>query len=303
MCTNRSCKTLRRTYVRSLGYWSTCCVSHCSVQGFVVAAVEHNDGSAAVTILPETGAHLYEPLTASEKADATLSFRRRNAQLHVRVTETLSSLDSLLRAARGEQAPLDRHLAALLMGRLDAQRVGVFGHSFGAATAVAAAARDTRITAAVLLDAWQLPLTRSILVGAGPVGSAIDPKAASVLHTKPVLALFGDEFSSWKQTTTGFRTLLHHNALHALDRSHQVPAVADAAARASDPATTPHALTSIYTMHQMEHQNFCDLALFGTIPMRWLKSIGAADPSQGLRNINTYVLVLLPSCSPKCFTP
>lgn len=111
------------------------------------AAVEFPDGRVATTSDP-TFCHAVDP--SNPVHDATL--RRL---LDVRVADTRFVLDQLERVDRGanpdaSRAPLPRGLA----GALDTTRVGMFGHSFGGATAAAVLAADARFVAGVNLDGF-----------------------------------------------------------------------------------------------------------------------------------------------------
>ncbi|KAA0177528.1 hypothetical protein FNF27_00698 [Cafeteria roenbergensis] len=70
-------------------------ISEVCSHGFIVLAVEHNDGSAGLSALPARfgNPRPYEPLTAEQAADPRLSYVVRRDQLHVRVREVLTAVD------------------------------------------------------------------------------------------------------------------------------------------------------------------------------------------------------------------
>jgi dienelactone hydrolase len=122
--------------------------------GYMVVAVDHaydaymtifNDGSVADYRSAAQG-----ELTGEE-------FRAfRTPQLATRAADLSFILDEITRRA-GQSEPL--------WMKVDTQRVGVFGHSFGGATSIMLAASDARITASAALDGWMLPLPKAIVNG------------------------------------------------------------------------------------------------------------------------------------------
>jgi dienelactone hydrolase len=95
---------------------------HLASHGFAVAAPDH------------AGNTLFDDLDGDVTPLDTTTLEQRAADVK-------SVLDALLDASRAE-------VPAPLRGRLDAARVGAFGHSFGSVTAGLVAQRDTRVRAA-----------------------------------------------------------------------------------------------------------------------------------------------------------
>lgn len=104
-------------------------------------------------------------------ADGELhAFRAR--QLALRSQELSAALDLLEAIQRGGSLPTNRWrlarpaagspdpVPAALRQRLALDHTVAMGHSFGAATAFYASARDTRIHAAIGMDPWMFPLPR-----------------------------------------------------------------------------------------------------------------------------------------------
>jgi dienelactone hydrolase len=194
-------------------------VSH----GWVVIAPDHADGSAAFTAFPDGFSITYEPSTAKEEADVKGLYRKWHRMLKQRVTETQAAIDLAFSLdgrrtvpgessrASGEGAAADAGaftvygapdkrtddlelLHVMLGGRLDARRLALAGHSFGAATCVATAERETRIRAVLAHDTWMFPL------------SALTVKRG--LSHVPVLSVCGEGFTKWRENAVAVRLLL-----------------------------------------------------------------------------------------------
>ncbi|XP_040193648.1 platelet-activating factor acetylhydrolase 2, cytoplasmic-like [Rana temporaria] len=136
--------------------------------GFLVAAVEHRDGSACATF------HFSE--VSSGDASSTLQefwvpfkklqpgmkeFYLRNYQVHQRASECVKAVRVLQDIDTGRVATniLDPDFnLEFLKGRIDFNRVAIMGHSFGGATALLSLMKDDIFRCAVVLDAWMFPL-------------------------------------------------------------------------------------------------------------------------------------------------
>jgi hypothetical protein len=183
-------------------------VSH----GVVVFAPEHADGSAAFTRVRDGTALPYARLSPAEAKDRTLEHHRRRGQLKARALEVQACVDLAqalaempagqeggappASAARGAPPPPPELVLAraLLGGRLARDGVVCVGHSFGGATAIAAAAKDGRVRAVAALDAWAFPLSA--------------PLVARGVPQAPVLCLQGEGFSKWRENAVALRLLL-----------------------------------------------------------------------------------------------
>uniref|UniRef100_A0A8C5PA99 Platelet-activating factor acetylhydrolase n=1 Tax=Leptobrachium leishanense TaxID=445787 RepID=A0A8C5PA99_9ANUR len=144
--------------------YSTLCTELAS-HGFLVAVVEHRDGSAGATY------HLDSKPGNDNPQEVWVPFRKvepgmkefylRNYQLHQRATECVRAVRVLENINAGISEPniikTDFHLQAL-KGRIDLDRVAIMGHSFGGGSALLSLIKDDIFRCVVALDAWMFPL-------------------------------------------------------------------------------------------------------------------------------------------------
>lgn len=146
-------------------YTSTC--TELASHGYLVAAIEHRDGSACRTYWQDTNGHK----TWMEHRSVPLGSRHydmRNAQVQRRALELIRVLELLRTCDRGQpphdilsqERKDDQFSLKQLADRLDLQNVTLMGHSFGAASALTALAGEggDGFKQAVLLDTWMFPL-------------------------------------------------------------------------------------------------------------------------------------------------
>lgn len=169
------------------GYTSTCTALAAAGDGALVVAVEHADGSAFSTqVTGPDGQPMTVPYTTFAAAASArgLTDERafREAQVDQRVAELTATVAGVAAWAAGEEVvePLGGGGGVDLAGRVDANRVAVVGHSFGAATAFtychvarrAAAAATGRgndgataptVYSCVMHDAWMYTVPNKLL--------------------------------------------------------------------------------------------------------------------------------------------
>lgn len=163
--------------------------------GFIVAAVEHRDGSACATF------HTLEPTADGVPADADradpsgrvwLPLQRRdlddvpyrNAQAAQRADECLEAADTLLLLGQAGGSGVsnrmpgdecgdngDARLLDQFKGRIDEKRIHLMGHSFGGSSALTALskARAGLFRSCTLIDCWMLPVAEQHYSGFPPL--------------------------------------------------------------------------------------------------------------------------------------
>ncbi|NXG69286.1 PAFA2 acetylhydrolase, partial [Baryphthengus martii] len=144
-------------------YSSIC--SEMASWGFVVAALEHRDHSAAATYFctAEAGGEEwipYQPVPQGQK-----EFYFRNKQVHQRAEECVRALRLFEDISSGRSVPNVLHRdfdLSVLKDNVDLTKVAVMGHSFGGVTAVLALVKEPSFRCAVALDAWMFPLENAL---------------------------------------------------------------------------------------------------------------------------------------------
>ncbi|ESP03410.1 hypothetical protein LOTGIDRAFT_237716 [Lottia gigantea] len=178
-------------------YTALCC--ELASQGFVVAAIEHSDGSAsmalrlqqfsqnALTSSPDqlnnndvidgdpenkpqinSRHHLNafnEHWKKFEKIENIFDFDFRNKQVHYRADECSRMLNILTAMNNGEQ--MHNYFGVIfdtsqLRNSLDLSQVSVIGHSFGGSTCLCTLSKDPRFKVGVVIDGWMLPLDEQV---------------------------------------------------------------------------------------------------------------------------------------------
>lgn len=143
--------------------YSTFC-SDLSSHGFIVAAIEHRDGSACMSFSIEKGQNKgpltkwipYQPMQF-EKDDMPL----RQQQLQIRMRECSQTLDLLFKLNGGAEleyiSQSSMNLASF-KGAMDLSSPVIAGHSFGSTTLLRTLATDQRYKIGLAMDAWMWPL-------------------------------------------------------------------------------------------------------------------------------------------------
>ena len=123
--------------------------------GYIVAAVQHTYG-AVVTVFPDGTTIPYNPQALPDN----VSKADYNAAANRLVNEWAGDLGFVLDTLTLMNQNDTQHG---LLGRLDLERVGVFGHSTGGGATVEFCARDARCKAGLGEDAWLTPVSPSVI--------------------------------------------------------------------------------------------------------------------------------------------
>lgn len=159
--------------------YTTICAEIAS-QGYIVVALEHLDGSAAMARLPDGSCRVYNPEQYKfDKANEHLYVWDRREQIEKRVAETLDALRFVRNLAKSspegsspdkpQSPPILPNAPVDLQAIMDVSKVGLMGHSYGAATVLAASARSPElVSTCIALDPavdWTCEDTLRYLVG------------------------------------------------------------------------------------------------------------------------------------------
>jgi dienelactone hydrolase len=130
---------------------STYLMEELATHGYVVVAIDHTYG-ALVTVFPDERVVLQKSdilQRDGSEEDFSLS---ANELISIWAGDVQFILDQL-------EAMNDGDLENLFTGRLDLERVGIFGHSTGGGNAVQVCWLDRRCKAGLALDAWLEPIS------------------------------------------------------------------------------------------------------------------------------------------------
>ncbi|XP_005389921.1 PREDICTED: platelet-activating factor acetylhydrolase [Chinchilla lanigera] len=135
--------------------------------GFIVAAVEHRDESAAATYYfqDETAAESGNKSWLYFKSAHVYSEMLRKEQVQQRAEECSQALTLLLNLDEGK--PVENVLdlqfdLQQLKGSLDRNKTAIIGHSFGGATVIQVLSEDKRFRCGIALDPWMFPLGEEV---------------------------------------------------------------------------------------------------------------------------------------------
>nr|CAH0098330.1 unnamed protein product [Daphnia galeata] len=151
----KSCRTTYSTFCTDI-----------SSHGFIVAAIEHRDGSACMSYTLEKDQSdetnyvekwIPYKLLPFEKDDMLF----RHEQLLIRTRECSQTLDLLSKLNDGseiehiQQPSMD---LSIFKGLMDLSKPAIAGHSFGSATVLRTLNADKRFKIGLAMDAWMWPL-------------------------------------------------------------------------------------------------------------------------------------------------
>lgn len=123
--------------------------------GYVAVGIDHTYG-AMVTVFPDGRVALNNPEALPEGEGYEQASQILEATY---AADIVFVMDELERLSMSE---------ALLAGRLDLERIGVFGHSTGGGAVVIACAQDTRCKAGLGMDAWLEPVPEEVTAAGLP---------------------------------------------------------------------------------------------------------------------------------------
>lgn len=209
-------------------------------QGYIVAAIEHRDGSAPVTVVGGAQGRLItylapEAVESPKGAPALTAMAWRSQQLLLRLAEVKATLDVLTRINEGEgekvegeneregahgKGAMPIHLARWA-GRLGmGKELTMAGHSFGGATTlqVLRAGRDEfDFSRGIALDPWAEPIPAPTARATGSSrnqGNKKNEGDVPVDIDVPVLVLNSEQFTLWSSHFATVRKLVRNIAPH-----------------------------------------------------------------------------------------
>ncbi|KAI8064601.1 platelet-activating factor acetylhydrolase [Gongronella butleri] len=176
-------------------YSSVC--SDLASHGYVVAAIEHRDGSGCLAQGPQ-GSWIYHDKQPMD------SWSLRHEQLAVRQEEVQLCWQTMMHLNDGriQVDPITRQFA----GQLDLDAVTLAGHSFGGATAaliLSDPAARAKFRCGLLLDPWVQPLIMRRTNGAVFVGDGDMPRLKA-----PVACILSEEFTYWPDNFDSVKELV-----------------------------------------------------------------------------------------------
>ncbi|XP_036269092.1 platelet-activating factor acetylhydrolase isoform X1 [Pipistrellus kuhlii] len=134
--------------------------------GFIVATVEHRDGSASATYYfndhsdAEIGNKSWLYLRTPQQGENEVLLR--NSQVRQRAKECSQALDVMLSGRPVKNVLKLEFDMQQLRDSIDRDKIAIMGHSFGGATVIQALHDDRRFRCGIALDAWMMPLNDEI---------------------------------------------------------------------------------------------------------------------------------------------
>lgn len=110
-------------------------VEELASQGYIVLSIDHTFDAAA-TVFPDGRTAYVQPVNLTDEGDSHIKLWEEDVSFVLNQIEKLNQNDE----------------AGFFTGRLDTSRIGMFGHSYGGATAAQILAKDSRVKAAIDMD-------------------------------------------------------------------------------------------------------------------------------------------------------
>jgi dienelactone hydrolase len=129
-------------------------------QGYVVIGADHAF-DAYLTIFDDGSTADYRSSSTDISNEAEF-WAARGPQLQARTRDIRFILDVIQSHSKEAQDSVATSTRSLWQ-RIDPDRIGVFGHSFGGATSLMALSQDPRIRAAIALDGWMVPVPEATI--------------------------------------------------------------------------------------------------------------------------------------------
>ncbi|MGQ3541757.1 alpha/beta hydrolase family protein [Bacillus cereus] len=110
-------------------------VEELASQGYIVLSIDHTFDAAA-TVFPGGRTAYVQPINLTDEGDSHIKLWEEDVSFVLNQIEKLNENDE----------------TGFFTGRLDTSRIGMFGHSYGGATAAQILAKDSRVKAAINMD-------------------------------------------------------------------------------------------------------------------------------------------------------
>jgi len=121
-------------------------------RGFIALAMDH-PFDANITVFNDGSSADYRSAIIG-KVTTEEFWNIRLPQINTRVEDVSFVLDHIQEIQVADDG---------FWSKIDLERVGIMGHSFGGGTAIVASSRDTRLDACIALDGWLVPIEQSII--------------------------------------------------------------------------------------------------------------------------------------------
>lgn len=110
-------------------------VEELASQGYIVLSIDHTFDAAA-TVFPDGRTAYVQPINLTDEGDSHIKLWEEDVSFVLNQIEKLNQNDE----------------TGFFTGRLGTSRIGMFGHSYGGATAAQILAKDSRVKAAINMD-------------------------------------------------------------------------------------------------------------------------------------------------------